>query len=100
MEDNPCRSQLSRRNRPTWLQRAARAGASGGGGANHGEHGGGLQSRREGDRHHRNPHAVDLDTGALLAVTLLPATDGDTKTVPETLAQCGESICEVAAETQ
>jgi hypothetical protein len=44
-------------------------------------------------------HAVDLETGAVLAVTLQPATDGDTKTVHETLAQCGESICEVAAET-
>jgi len=48
---------------------------------------------------HKAEHAVDLETGALLAVTLLPATDGDTKTVHETLAQCGESICEVAADT-
>jgi transposase len=42
---------------------------------------------------------VDLESGALLAVTLQSAADGDTKTVHETLAQCGESICEVAAET-
>jgi hypothetical protein len=41
---------------------------------------------------------VDLESGALLAVTLQSAVEGDTKTVHETLAQCGESICEVAAE--
>jgi hypothetical protein len=34
-----------------------------------------------------------------MAVTLQSAADGDTKTVHETLALCGESICEVAAET-
>ncbi len=41
---------------------------------------------------------MDLETGALLAVTLQPATAGDTHTLPETLAQCGEHICEVAAD--
>ena len=45
-------------------------------------------------------HAVDLESGALLAVTLQSAADGDTKTVHETLAQCGESICEVAGGNQ
>src|ERR1700721_2292838 len=48
---------------------------------------------------HKAEHAVDLESGALLAVTLQSAADGDAKTVHETLAQCGESICEVAAET-
>lgn len=48
---------------------------------------------------HKAEHAVDLETGLVLAVTLQPATDGDTRTVHETLAQCGESICEVTAGT-
>lgn len=48
---------------------------------------------------HKAEHAVDLETGALLAITLQPATSGDTQTMPETLAQCGEHVCEVAAAT-
>jgi transposase len=47
---------------------------------------------------HKAEHAVDLETGALLAVTVQGAADGDTKTVHETLAQCGENISEVATE--
>jgi transposase len=60
-----------------------------------------IAKMKDGRTHlaHKAEHAVDLETGALLAVTLLPATDGDTTTVHETLAQCGESICEVAAVT-
>jgi transposase len=48
---------------------------------------------------HKAEHAVDLETGAVLAVTLQPATAGDTNTLPETLTQCGEHIREVAVET-
>ncbi len=48
---------------------------------------------------HKAEHAVDLETGAVLAVTLQPATAGDTNTLQETLAQCGEHIREVAADT-
>ena len=44
-------------------------------------------------------HAVDLETGAVLAVTLQPATAGDTNTLHETLTQCGEHIREVMADT-
>src|SRR5580692_3001916 len=47
---------------------------------------------------HKAEHAVDLETGAVLAVTLQPATAGDTNTLHETLTQCGEHIREVAAE--
>ena len=35
----------------------------------------------------------------MLAVTLQPATAGDTNTLHETLTQCGERIREVAADT-
>ena len=48
---------------------------------------------------HKAEHAVDLETGAVLAVTLQPATAGDTNTLHETLTQCGEHIREVAADT-
>jgi transposase len=41
---------------------------------------------------------VDLETGAVVAVTLQPATAGDTNTVCETLAECGEHIREVAVD--
>jgi transposase len=60
-----------------------------------------ITKMKDGRTHlaHKAEHAVDLESGALLAVTLQSAADGDTRTVHETLAQCGESICEVAAET-
>jgi transposase len=46
---------------------------------------------------HKAEHAVDLETGAVVAVTLQPATDGDTRTVYETVCQAGENISEAAA---
>ncbi len=60
-----------------------------------------ITKMKDGRTHlaHKAEHAVDLETGALLAVTLQPATAGDTQTMPETLAQCGEHIREVAADT-
>src|SRR5579862_9476533 len=60
-----------------------------------------ITKMKDGRTHlaHKAEHAVDLESGALLAVTLQSAAYGDTKTVHETLAQCGESIGEVAAET-
>jgi transposase len=59
-----------------------------------------ITKMKDGRTHlaHKAEHAVDLDTGAVLAVTLQPATAGDTNTLHETLAQCGEHIREVAAE--
>ena len=47
---------------------------------------------------HKAEHAVDLETGAVVAVTVQGAAEGDTKTVHETLCQCGENISETAAE--
>jgi hypothetical protein len=40
---------------------------------------------------HKAEHAVDLKSGAVLAVTLQEADQGDTTTVIETLAQAGEN---------
>jgi transposase len=60
-----------------------------------------ITKMKDGRTHlaHKAEHAVDLETGALLAVTLQAATAGDTNTLHETLAQCGEHIREVAADT-
>src|SRR6202453_1100487 len=60
-----------------------------------------ITKMKDGRTHlaHKAEHAVDLETGALLAVTLQAATAGDTNTLQETLTQCGEHVREVAAET-
>jgi transposase len=44
-------------------------------------------------------HAVDLETGAVLAVTVEGGAAGDTETILETLPQAGEHIAEVALAT-
>ena len=46
---------------------------------------------------HKAEHAVDLETGAIIAVTLQGADQGDTTTIIETLAEAGEQIAETAA---
>lgn len=58
-----------------------------------------ITKMKDGRTHlaHKAEHAVDLETGAVIAVTLQPATAGDTNTLHETLAQCGEHMREVAA---
>jgi transposase len=60
-----------------------------------------ITKMKDGRTHlaHKAEHAVDLETGALLAVTLQGGSAGDTSTVHETLTQCGEHIREVAADT-
>src|SRR5438128_1644934 len=44
-------------------------------------------------------HAVDLETGAVVAVTVGGGAAGDTETILETLPQAGEHIAEVACAT-
>lgn len=60
-----------------------------------------ITKMKDGRTHlaHKAEHAVDLETGAVLAIALHPASDGDTRTVPETLCQAGENLCEAAAAT-
>ena len=41
---------------------------------------------------HKAEHAVDMDTGAVVAVTLQEANLGDTTTVQQTLAEAGETV--------
>jgi transposase len=44
---------------------------------------------------HKAEHAVDMETGAVVAVTLQAADQGDTTTIKETLAEAGETIAEL-----
>jgi transposase len=44
---------------------------------------------------HKAEHAVDLDTGAVLAVTLQAADKGDTTTLDETLCETGMAMAEL-----
>lgn len=44
---------------------------------------------------HKAEHAVDLDTGAIVAVTIQGADQGDTATLPETLAEAVERLNQV-----
>src|SRR6266404_5656227 len=44
---------------------------------------------------HKAEHAVDLSSGALLAVTLQGADQGDTTTMHQTLAEAGEAVAEL-----
>src|SRR5436309_10168442 len=43
---------------------------------------------------HKAEHAVDMDTGAIVAVTLQAADRGDTTTLDETLCEAGEQVAE------
>ena len=58
-----------------------------------------ITKMKDGRTHlaHKAEHAMDMETGAVVAVTLQPADAGDTKTVQETLAQAAEHI-EIVAE--
>ena len=44
---------------------------------------------------HKAEHAVDMDTGAVVAVTLQEANLGDTTTVKETLAEAGTTVADL-----
>jgi len=44
---------------------------------------------------HKAEHAVDMETGAVVAVTLQAADQGDTTTMKETIAEAGETIAEL-----
>ncbi len=59
-----------------------------------------ITKMKDGRTHlaHKAEHAVDLDTGAVVAVTIRPADEGDPTSMTETLAQAGEHIAEVACQ--
>jgi len=56
-----------------------------------------ITKMKDGRTHlaHKAEHAVDLDTGAIVAVTLQPADRGDTTSLWTTLAESGENLREV-----
>lgn len=58
-----------------------------------------ITKMKDGRTHlaHKAEHAVDMDTGAILAVTLQPADRGDTTSIEETLEAAGENIVDVVA---
>lgn len=55
-----------------------------------------IAKMKDGSTHmaHKAEHAVDLSSGALLAVTLQGADLGDTTTIHQTLAEAGEAVAE------
>ena len=57
-----------------------------------------ITKMKDGRTHlaHKAEHAVDMETGAVVAVTIQPANAGDTQTVHETLEQAAEHIGAVA----
>ena len=59
-----------------------------------------ISKMKDGRTHlaHKAEHAVDLDTGAIVAVTVQPADTGDTTTVYNTVVEAGEQLREVADE--
>jgi transposase len=56
-----------------------------------------ITKMKDGSTHlaHKAEHAVDLSSGALLAVTVQGADQGDTTTVHQTLAEAGEAVVEL-----
>ena len=53
-----------------------------------------ITKMKDGRTHlaHKAEHAVDLETGAIVAVTVQPADTGDTETVKETLITAAENV--------
>ena len=56
-----------------------------------------ITKMKDGRTHlaHKAEHAVDLETGAIVAVTMQGADQGDTTTLPETLAEAVEQLDQV-----
>ena len=57
-----------------------------------------ITKMKDGRTHlaHKAEHAVDMETGAVVAITVQPADTGDTSTMQETLAEAKENIEAVA----
>jgi transposase len=55
-----------------------------------------ITKMKDGRTHlaHKAEHAVDLETGAVVAVTLTAADEGDTATLDETLCEAGMAVAE------
>ena len=53
-----------------------------------------IAKMKDGRTHlaHKAEHGVDMDTGAIVSVTVQDASDGDTATLPETLIKAAEQV--------
>jgi transposase len=60
-----------------------------------------ITKMKDGRTHlaHKAEHAVDMETGAIVAVTLRGADEGDTQTIQETVAEAGERITSIVADS-
>jgi transposase len=61
-----------------------------------------ITKMKDGRTHlaHKSEHAVDLDTGAIVAVTLQPANRGDCDSLDETLDVTVEALAEIGLDEQ
>jgi transposase len=61
-----------------------------------------ITKMKDGRTHlaHKAEHAVDLETGAIVAVTLQGADQGDTTTIQETLSESASNLAEVRDDPQ
>lgn len=59
-----------------------------------------IAKMKDGSTHlaHKAEHAVDMDTGAIVTVTLQPADRGDPESMAETLPLAGDTLVEVLTE--
>jgi transposase len=59
-----------------------------------------ITKMKDGRTHlaHKAEHAVDMETGAIVALTLQPADQGDTTTIGQTLEEARENLEEAAKE--
>ena len=59
-----------------------------------------ITKMKDGRTHlaHKAEHAVDLQTGAIVSVTLQPANRGDTTSITETIEQADENLVGIMAE--
>jgi transposase len=59
-----------------------------------------ITKMKDGRTHlaYKAEHAVDLETGAVVALTVQPADRGDTASMPATLAEAGCSVTEMAGQ--
>jgi transposase len=61
-----------------------------------------ITKMKDGRTHlaHKAEHAVDMETGAIVAVTLHGADEGDTATIQGTVAEAGERIATIVADAE
>ncbi len=59
-----------------------------------------ITKMKDGRTHlaHKAEQAVDLETGAVVAVTVQPANEGDTKTIEETITKAAENVEQAVPE--